>query len=189
MPPSPTVPLQLPGWCLRAWQGDDADDLSRHGNDVEVWRHMSDSFPHPYTLEIARHWVTHGHVDFGGDHWAIAHDGVAVGGCGVQQGTGGERASAEIGYWLGRAFWSRGVGTAVVRQLCDIAFATADIQRLFAPVHADNPKSMHVLRKNGFYREAELKRSAYKDGRVIDRVQWARLRGPVPAAPHEETLT
>ncbi len=165
--PLPTLPLGIDGWCLRAWRAADAESLARYANNERVWRNMSEAFPHPYSLALAQHWVDRGHIDFGGDNWAIAFDDEAVGGCG-----------AEIGYWLGEPFWGRGVVTQVARVLTEQAFARPEVTRVFAPVHADNPASMRVLQKNGFYREAELRRSALKAGHVIDRVQWARLREP-----------
>jgi [ribosomal protein S5]-alanine N-acetyltransferase len=172
----PTLPLALPGWCLRAWCAADAPQLARHANNERVWRNMSESFPHPYTEEIARHWVERGHVDFGGNNWAIAFDDQAVGGCGLSPGQGRERCNCEIGYWLGEPFWGRGVVTDVVRVLTEQALALPGITRVFAPVHAGNQASMRVLEKNGFHREGELRQSAIKAGRVIDRVLWARLR-------------
>lgn len=174
--PLPTLALGIDGWCLRAWRGADAESLARYANNERVWRNMSEAFPHPYTLELAREWVERGHVNFGGDNWAIAWQDEAVGGCGLHQGAGGDRCNAEIGYWLGEPFWGRGVVTQVVRVLTGQAFARPDVMRVFAPVHAGNAGSMRVLEKNGFFREAELRQSAIKDGRVIDRVQWARLR-------------
>lgn len=177
MPPLPSFPLDLHGWTLRAWRASDAESLAQHANNERVWRNMSEAFPHPYTLEAARHWVARGHIDFGGDNWAIALDDDAVGGCGLHQGAGGERCNVEIGYWLGEPYWGRGVVTQVARVLTEQAFARPEVSRVFAAVHADNPASMRVLQKNGFFREAELRQSAIKAGRVIDRVQWARLRG------------
>jgi RimJ/RimL family protein N-acetyltransferase len=174
--PLPTLPLGIDGWCLRAWRAKDAASLAQHANNLHVWRNMSDSFPHPYTLELAQDWVDRGHVDFGGDNWAIAFDDDAVGGCGMKQGEGGERCNVEIGYWLAEPYWGRGVVTRAVRVLTELSFARAEVTRVFAPVHADNPASMRVLQKNGFHLEARLKRSAIKADRVIDRVQWARLR-------------
>jgi [ribosomal protein S5]-alanine N-acetyltransferase len=176
--PLPTLPLGIDGWCLRAWRAADAESLARYANNERVWRNMSEAFPHPYSLALAQHWVDRGHIDFGGDNWAIAFDDEAVGGCGLHQGAGGDRCNAEIGYWLGEPFWGRGVVTQVARVLTEQAFARPEVTRVFAPVHADNPASMRVLQKNGFYREAELRRSALKAGHVIDRVQWARLREP-----------
>jgi RimJ/RimL family protein N-acetyltransferase len=172
----PTLELGIDGWTLRAWRATDAESLAQHANNLRVWRNMSDAFPHPYTLEVARHWVDRGHVDFGGDNWAIAFEDEAVGGCGLAQGAGGERCNAEIGYWLGERYWGRGVVTQVARVLTEQAFARPEVTRVFAPVHADNPASMRVLQKNGFHHEAELRQSAIKGGRVIDRVQWVRLR-------------
>ncbi len=172
----PTFDLGLPGWSLRAWRTSDAESLALHADNERVWRHMSEAFPHPYTLAIAQHWVDRGHIDFGGDNWAIAFNDAAVGGCGLHQGKGGDRCNVEIGYWLGEAYWGRGVVTQVARVLTEQAFARPEVTRVFAPVHAGNAASMRVLAKNGFHREAELRQSAIKGGRVIDRVQWARLR-------------
>ena len=83
-----TLDLGLPGRALRAWRETDAEALARHANNPAVWRNMSDGFPHPYTLEVARHWVRQCHVDFGGDNWAIAFDDEAVGGCGMHPEAG-----------------------------------------------------------------------------------------------------
>ena len=52
----PTLALGVPGWALRAWRENDADALALHANNPAVWRNMSDSFPHPYTLASAQHW-------------------------------------------------------------------------------------------------------------------------------------
>jgi RimJ/RimL family protein N-acetyltransferase len=177
----PTLALATPGRALRAWRAGDAQDLAVQADDEAVWRNMSEGFPHPYTLEIARHWVDRGHVDFGGDNWAITVDDVAIGGCGIHTGSGGLRCNAEIGYWLGRSHWGRGIGTEVVRALAARAFADPAITRVFAPVHAYNPGSLRVLAKNGFVQEAVLRLSALKAGTVIDRVLMARYREGVAA--------
>jgi RimJ/RimL family protein N-acetyltransferase len=172
----PILTLGIDGWCLRAWREADALSLAKHANNKNVWRNMSDTFPHPYTLEIAQRWVARGHIDFGGDNWAIDFQGEAVGGCGVDKEQGPFRCNAEIGYWLAEPFWGRGVGTQVARVLAEYAFSLPDVTRVYAPVHAYNPASMRVLEKNGFMREALLRKSAFKNGAVIDRVCWLKIR-------------
>jgi len=119
----PTIELGLPGWRLRAWREGDAPALSTHADNVNVWRWMSDGFPHPYTLAIAEHWVRDGHVDFGGDNWAIACGDEAVGGCGIHPGTAQFRCNAEVGWWLAEVHWGRGVVTRVAAALVERAFA------------------------------------------------------------------
>lgn len=172
----PTLPLGIDKWTLRAWRDGDAPALAEHADNPKVWRNMSDRFPHPYTLAIAEHWVQRGHIDFGGDNWAIAFDDQAVGGCGIVPGEGQFRCNAEIGYWLAEAFWGRGVVTQVARVLADRAFADPEIARVFAPIHAHNATSMRVAEKAGFVRESVQPQSAIKAGRVIDRVVYARYR-------------
>ena len=47
------------GCCvLRPWNEGDESSLVRHANNYEVWRHMRDQFPHPYTREDAEEWIT-----------------------------------------------------------------------------------------------------------------------------------
>jgi [ribosomal protein S5]-alanine N-acetyltransferase len=172
----PTIPLALRGWSLRAWRAHDAPALAEHANNRSVWRNMSDRFPHPYTLEIAQDWVQRGHVDFGGDNWAIALDDAAVGGCGVRQLDSHLRCNAEIGYWLAEPYWGRGVVTRVARALIDRALADPAITRVFAPIHADNPASMRVAEKAGMVLEAVQPQSALKAGQAIDCVVYACYR-------------
>jgi [ribosomal protein S5]-alanine N-acetyltransferase len=169
----PTIALGLPGYTLRAWATADAPALAEHANNRAVWRNMSDTFPHPYTLGIAQHWVDGGHIEFGGDNWAVAFNGEAVGGCGIVQEPGKFRCNAEIGYWLAQAHWGKGVGTHVADALARTALATADVTRAYALIHAYNPASQRVCEKAGFTREGLLRLSAFKDGEVIDRVVWA----------------
>jgi ribosomal-protein-alanine N-acetyltransferase len=172
---SPTLSLGLNGWCLRAWRESDAPSLAQHADDVAVWRNMSDHFPHPYTLEVAQHWIAQGQIDFGGEHWAIALDDVAVGGCGLHPGSGRFACEVEVGYWLGKAYWGRGVATEIVRVLTERAFAMPGVVRVFAGVHADNPASMRVLERNGFAREGLLRKNTPNAGRAIDSVIYAKI--------------
>ena len=86
------------------------------------------------------------------------------------------RLSAEIGYWLGEAYWGRGIATEALRAVTAFAFEAHGLVRLFAGVFAWNTASMRVLEKAGYVREGVLTQSAIKDGRVIDQVLYAITR-------------
>ena len=60
-----------------------------------------------------------------------------------------------------------------------VAHARAElpVAGLQAPVFAWNPRSMRILEKIGFHREAVLRNSVYKDGQLIDSVLYALLLG------------
>ena len=79
----------------------------------------------------------------------------------------------EVGYWIGRPFWGRGVATGAVR-----AFLARDEPRrpLYGHVAKHNGASMRVLEKCGFVREGVQRKGVYKEGRIIDAVIYARVR-------------
>jgi ribosomal-protein-alanine N-acetyltransferase len=168
------------GLCvLRRWQRDDKRSLIRHANNRRVWRNLRDIFPHPYTESDADAWLDYASVE-GRSPWVFAIDvnGEAAGGISLVPGAEIERHSAEIGYWLGEAFWGRGIATAAVRAITDRGFEETELFRLYGWVFAWNPASMRVLEKAGYRREGVLERSAIKDGFLIDRVMYAITRDP-----------
>lgn len=56
----------------------------------------------------------------------------------------------EIGFWLARPWWGRGIMTKAVRAACDHAFIAWDVGVIFASVIEGNTASQRVLVKNGF---------------------------------------
>jgi ribosomal-protein-alanine N-acetyltransferase len=153
----------------------DADALVRHANDAEVARHLRDRFPHPYRLEDARAFLRMTAAADPSTNFAIVVDGEACGGLGFVRGTDVERFSAEVGYWLGQAWWGRGITTEALRLFTDYAFDSLGLLRLFALPFADNAASIRVLEKAGFQREGTLRASAVKFGQPRDQAMYARV--------------
>jgi RimJ/RimL family protein N-acetyltransferase len=86
------------------------------------------------------------------------------------------RFTAELGYWLGEAYWRRGITTAAVRAVVQHGFDMLPLHRVEAYVYATNPASARVLEKAGFAFEGRLRRSVVKAGQVLDSLLYARLR-------------
>ena len=158
---------------VRHWRRADKESLLRFANDRSVWRNLTHTFPHPYTEADAEAWFAL--LDSAGEptHWAVEVEGVAAGGVGVTLHAGIHCKSGEFGYWLGAPYWRRGIMTEVVRAVSRFAMERYGLMRLESPVFAWNPASMRVLEKSGFVREGILRKSAYKDGQVIDTVMYA----------------
>jgi RimJ/RimL family protein N-acetyltransferase len=165
------------GVCdVRSWRPGDATALVAHANNRKVWLNLRDRFPHPYTARDARSFlksVIGARVE---TSFAIEVDGAAVGGIGFHVQSDVERIGAEIGYWLGEAYWGRGIATAAVRAVTEHALATPGLWRVFALPFADNRASARVLEKAGFTVEGRLRSSAIKDGRILDQLLYARIR-------------
>jgi len=172
-----TGPVRLDcGLCIvRDWSIRDKTSLVRAANNRNVWRNLTDRFPHPYTDADADFWFALVGKTAQPTHWAIEVEGQAVGGIGFELGDGVRAKSGHFGYWLGEPYWGRGIMTAAVRVTSEHVFDKFDVVRLEAPVFEWNPASMRVLEKCGFVREGVLRRSVLKDGQLIDSVLYARV--------------
>lgn len=180
--------LALPLCTMRSWRGSDVPSLVRHADNVKVWRNLRDRFPHPYTAAHGEAWVRAAAAARPETHFAIAVEDEAAGGVGLELGSDICRRTAEIGFWLGEAYWGRGIATQAVRALTGLAFSRFDLVRVQAGVLEWNPASMRALEKAGYVREARLRRAAVKDGHVLDLILYSILRdrdhpaGPAPAS-------
>jgi RimJ/RimL family protein N-acetyltransferase len=161
------------GCVLRPWRAGDQQSLTAHANDRDVWLNLRDQFPHPYTQADAEHWIGFASGQARPTSLAIDVDGHAVGGVSLRLQEDVERITAEIGYWLGKAFWNRGLMTAAVRAMTDYGFEQLALTRIYAVPFAGNVASQRVLAKAGYVREGVLRRSAIKDGVVTDQVLLA----------------
>ncbi len=160
---------------LRAWWKSDAASLVQHANNQNVAQHLRDRFPHPYTRAHAVAFLGHVAAADVTTDFAIVVDEVAVGGIGYIRGTDVERFSAEVGYWLGEAYWGRGIMTDAVARLTQHLFDEVKLLRAFALPLADNQGSIRVLEKAGYEREGLLRASCVKYGQPRDQYLYARL--------------
>jgi RimJ/RimL family protein N-acetyltransferase len=151
----------------------DAQALASHANDRDVWLNLRDRFPHPYSLRDAEEYIAAVAARPVQTSFGIVVDGEAAGSVSLMLGHDVERTSAEIGYWLGRAFWGRGIATEAVRAATLYAFDQLGMHRVFAVPFGRNPASTRVLKKVGYLREGILRRSAIKDGELIDQMLYA----------------
>jgi len=138
--------LKLMRCTLRPWRVGDESSLVHHANNRRVWRNLA-RLPHPYTAADADAWISHAAAQSPPTDFAIAVQDEAVGGIGIEIGRNVFFRSAEIGYWLGEAYWGRGIATEALRAMTEYVFTTFDLCRLQAGVFEWNPASMRVLEK------------------------------------------
>lgn len=171
------VRLDGAGFVLRRWRAGDLDALLRHADDPLVVRGLSERFPHPYTRADGEAFLAGRVVDLAQPVLAIEIDGEACGSIGVRHVAVGERAhAAELGYWLGRAHWNRGVMRRVVALYVPWVMDALSLSRLQANVLDINPASARVLQVNGFAREGVLRGAIRKSGGVHDLQVFGWLR-------------
>jgi len=166
------TPLDFGLGVVRPWRRSDRASLLRHADDADVARYLSLRFPNPYTPADADAWFHFLESQDDPGAWAIEVDGEAVGGIGLRRGEAEFAHSAELGYWLGKAFWRRGIVTAAVRVVVPFALARWKLARLTAYVNPRNVGSIQVLEGAGFVREGLVRARAIRDGEVHDHLMY-----------------
>lgn len=139
--------IETPRLRLRGLEPQDAVPIAGLANDFEVAR-MLVPLPHPFTLAdaeafVARQRGTASPRDrvFGVEHKTFGVIGVL--------GFRRDGPFAEVGYWLGRTFWGRGLATEALVAAMDWA-RRAGARAVFSGHFPDNPASGRVLVKAGF---------------------------------------
>lgn len=177
------LPTELPLCQLRPWCNADVDQLAALANDRMIWRNLTHLFPHPYSEQDARDWVAIANREDPPLHVAITLGSDIVGGIGIEVGTGIHALTADVGYWVARDYWGRGIATAALRAWSQHLLSTTRLERLQAAVFAWNPASARVLERGGYTQEAVCRNSVFKDGEVIDSLLYARTRSSPGVLP------
>ncbi|WP_331588126.1 GNAT family N-acetyltransferase [Phenylobacterium sp.] len=146
----------------------DAPRIAEIAGDFNVAA-MTTSMPHPYGLGDAEEWIGKcRHLDWRHEAmFVVEHRAFGVVGL---MGFDRKRGSGtEIGYALGRPFWSRGYATEAARAA--LRWAKRDWGRkvVVAGHFADNPASGQVLVKAGFLYtgDVEMRACTARDGELV----------------------
>lgn len=167
--------------ALRPWRRADIEPLAQLAGDPDVSRFMSSRFPHPYRLEDAKQQVEFCLGYTGRDQFfAVTEGGRLCGGANLGYFDGQRPGACGIGYWLGKPFWGRGLGSQVAELLCQRAFSDSEISCIEAYVVCENLGSIRILEHCGFTRFAVLPNASQRDGvqRDVARYRLRRTQGP-----------
>jgi len=131
---------------------------------------LSDRLPYPYTEADADWWLGMVAENDGKEGvWrAIVVDGRIVGSISVERLANDQRNAGSIGYMILTPFWSQGIGTEAVRQICGISFRELALDRIIGEVFPENLASARVLEKNVFQLERTKIGGVVKDGKAMD---------------------
>jgi putative acetyltransferase len=127
------------------------------------------------SLEDRREWFTQ---RLPGTHSLVAEvDGRVVGQLGLHQDRNPRRRHcASIGMAVHDDFQGRGIGSALMAAMLDLADNWLDLRRIDLTVYADNPAAVHLYEKFGFVIEGTLRNYAFRNGAYVDAYAMARLR-------------
>ena len=85
------------------------------------------------------------------------------------------RSKAEIGYWLAKPQWGKGLMTEALEAIVAFGFGPLGLHRIYATTHVDNQASQRVLERVGFMKEGVLRKHCCLQGQWADSVIYGLL--------------
>ena len=186
---------------LRRWEQADAEDLYRYACDPDVGPIAG--WPPHKSIDESRAVIRD--VLNGREAYAIClkEDGRAIGAIELKLNGHTDLTDredeCEMGYWLGKPFWGRGIVPEAVTEMLRRAFEDIGMQKVWVGYYEGNSKSKRVQEKCRFrfQRKSEgvdvplmqEKRTGYVSSLTRDQWQWDRLYAAAAAVRKERRIS
>ena len=186
---------------LRRWEQADAEDLYRYASDADVGPIAG--WPPHKSIDESRAVIRD--VLNGREAYAIClkEDGRAIGAIELKLNGHTDLTDrddeCEMGYWLGKPFWGRGIVPEAVTEMLRRAFEDIGMQKVWVGYYEGNSKSKRVQEKCRFrfQRKSEgvdvplmqEKRTGYVSSLTRDQWQWDRLYAAAVAVRKERRIS
>ena len=141
--------LETEHLVLRPWREDDAEELYKYASDVEVGPPAG--WPPHTSVENSREIIRT--VLSASETYAVClkENGKPIGSIGLHRNDLAEKEDEyELGYWIGKEFWGKGLIPEASREILRYAFEDLKMSRIWCGYYDGNEKSKRVQEKLGF---------------------------------------
>lgn len=85
--------------------------------------------------------------------------------------------NAELGYWVAKKFWNRGIATEAASKVMDFGFQVLNLEKIYAKCFHNNEASRKVMEKIGMKLEGKFCHEVFKENKFIDTIYYGILKG------------
>lgn len=153
-----------------------AKEFAQMKNVPEILDNGYDRTPNPFTEKDAIAFINQEIGKKPEERFLIYWNNEIAGEIGITLKNDVFRLNAEIGYFISKKYWGKGLATKAVKKMTEYTFEHFDVIRIVAGVFDFNKSSMKVLEKNGYYLESVRKNAVIKNGEIIDDYIWVKLK-------------
>ena len=159
---------------VRALEPRDIEDVAAIYSCPSVMANSASFIPYQSHAQLADRFFP---TPAGTYFFAAEADGRAVGVLGLHGRTRPRtRHAASIGMAVHEDYQGRGVGTALMAAMVELADRWLNLHRVDLEVYTDNARAIHLYENYGFAIEGTLRDFVFRDGAYVDAYAMARLR-------------
>jgi len=136
------------------------------------------NLPYPYKVKDGRFFVNKTKEEVRkkkADRFGIEIDKKIIGMIGLESLNLKEK-NAELGYWLGKKHWRKGIVSEAAKLILNYGFKDLKLVRIYARVFHQNKPSYRLLEKIGFKPEGTLRKHIKKNGKYYDELRYGLLK-------------
>ncbi len=162
---------------IRKTKMSDAKDLHKAINDKDIINQLG-GYPYPCPLSKIKKDISKGLQDWKKRKaypFTILVDGKIAGQV-ILENPDKNKTHYEIGYFVGKDYWKKGITTRAVKEAVKFGFDKLKLKRIWGDNDSDNPASGKVMKKAGFKLEGRLRKHAFKNGKHYDVLIWGKVR-------------
>ncbi len=193
--------LETERLILRRWEDSDAEDMYKYASDPDVGP-IAGWPPHQNideSLDVIRNVLN------GKEAYAIClkEDGKPIGTIELKLNGHTDLTErddeCEMGYWVGKPFWGRGIMPEAVKEMLRHAFEDCGMQKVWIGYYEGNEKSKRVQEKSGFRYQWKSEdvdvplmhetRTGNVSSMTKDQWQWDRLYEAAVAVRNERRIS
>ncbi len=158
---------------LRKPKLSDAKEYWKIFNDKKVIKETT-GFPYPCPLSRIEKELKNNLKDWksgNGYAFIILADGEMAGSI-ILENPSKDNGRYDVGFFIGRKFWGKGIATEAIKQTVKFAFQKLNMYRIQGDNDSDNPASGRAMKKAGFKFEGVRKKYCRKKGKFVDLHLW-----------------
>ncbi|WP_196893698.1 GNAT family N-acetyltransferase [Aureivirga marina] len=180
--------MKTENYTLKEIQDSDIENIYKGLSDPEITQFYDVHFP---TLEATKEqmeWYADLKKNGTGIWWGIYNENEEFCGAGGFNSLEKENQKAEIGLWLLKEFWGKGILKEVMPKLFEIGFTTLNLNRIEGFVVSENSKCRAALSKINFTHEGTMREWEIKNGEKIDVAIYSILKSEWLTKKYREEL-
>jgi len=164
---------------LREFKSGDEKSLQKNINDKDMAKNTL-LIPYPYTKKDAQDWINRNlklkrlknrnEINF-----VIDINNEVAGSVSFNK-IDKNNKNAEIGCWLAKKYWNKGIMTGAVKQMIKYGFKKLKLKRIYAYIFPFNKASQRMTEKAGFQLEGKLRKHVIKNEKFYDDLLYAKIK-------------